>query len=371
MHIGYDATNILGHGGIKTYARELIKGLAREYPEDNFHLLSTFSSARRDRLRRIFQGMPNVMISSSLPHIRMLGDAMKPLTCAVTSLMWLRASRGLDLVHLTDPYGTAALPRRFVSTIHDLFPLTRNEYLGSGLEEFYRKRTPLILTRSSAAITPSVYVKEQILELYPDLSIPVTGIPEAASGEFRPGSDFDELPAGLRPGGFFLFVGRNDPRKNLSRVMDAYRELPRELREECGMVLVSPGRPVESDEDGIIQLQDLPAADLSRLYSSALAFLFPSLDEGFGLPVVEAMSCGCPVITSDRSCLPETAAGAALLVDPEDTSEMSKAMMTMASSSRLRDEYIARGIRRAEGLSWKRTAKETMRVYRNASDATG
>lgn len=371
MRIGYDATNILGHGGIKTYARELIRGLAREYPGDTFHLLSTFSSARRDRLRRIFQGMPNVRISASMPHIRMLGEAMRPLTCALTSLMWLRVSRRVDLLHLTDPYGTAALPRRFVSTIHDLFPLTRNEYRGSGLERFYRRRTPLVLKRSSAVITPSNYVKDQVMELYPDLSTPVTGIPEAASGEFRPGSDFDELPAGLRPGGFFLFVGRIDPRKNLSGVIDAYRELPIELREEFGLVLVTSGGPPDGDEDGVFFLRDLSDADLRRLYSSALAFLFPSLDEGFGLPVIEAMSCGCPVITSSRSCLPETAGGGAVLVDPENTSDISNAMRTMATSPRLRDEYIARGLGRAEEFSWKRTAMETMKVYRSAADAAG
>lgn len=371
MRIGYDATNLLGHGGIKTYARELIKGLAQQYPEDTFHLLSTFSSARRNGLRRIFQGMPNVRISAFLPHVRMLGDSMRPLTFALASLMWLRACRRMELVHLTDPYGTAALPRRFVSTIHDLFPLTRDEYRGSGLERFYRRRTPLILKRSSAVITPSNYVKDQVLELYPHHSTPVTGIPEAASGEFHPGSDFDELPAGLRPGGFFLFVGRNDPRKNLSRVIHAYRQLPLELREGIGLVLVSSGVPDNGDEDGVFFLRDLPAADLSRLYSSALVFLFPSLDEGFGLPVIEAMSCGCPVITSSRSCLPETAGGAAVLVDPKNTTDISNAMRTMAASPGLRNEYIARGLERVEDFSWERTALETMKVYRSVADAAG
>lgn len=372
MRIGFDATNILGHGGIKTYARELVRGLAEEFPRDNFHLFSTFSSARKDRLRRIFQGMPNVRISASLPHIRMLGEAMRPLTGVLTSLMWLRISRRVDLVHLTDPYGTAALPRRFVSTIHDLFPLTRNEYHGSVLERFYRKRTPLVLYRSSAVITPSNYVKDQVLKLYPDIATPVTVIPEAASGEFHPVSDFDELQENLRPGGsFFLFVGRDDPRKNLSRVIEAYSELPGGMRAECALVVVTSGQPLDRDENGLIFLRDLPATDLRRLYSSALAFLFPSLDEGFGLPVIEAMSSGCPVITSDRSCLPETAAGAAVLVDPEDAAEISNAMRNLASSPRLRDEYITRGLKRAEEFSWGRTAEETMKVYRSAADAAG
>lgn len=374
MRIGFDATNILGYGGIKTYARELVRGLAQQYPEDTFHLLSTFSSARRDKLLRVFQGMPNVRVTASLPHIRMLGEPMRPLTGALTSLMWMRVSRRVDLVHLTDPYGTAALPRRFVSTVHDLFPLTRNEYCGSVLERFYRKRTPLILDRSTAVITPSNYVKDQVLELYPDIPAPVTVIPEAASGEFRPGSGSEELPFSLRPGGrFFLFVGRDDPRKNLPRIVEAYRKLPGGLRAECSLVMVTGGKPLDTavNEDGLIFLRDRSAADLRRLYSSALAFLFPSLDEGFGLPVIEAMSSGCPVITSNRSCLPETAAGAAVLVDPEDTAGISNAMRNLASSPRLRDEYIARGLERAAEFSWERTAMETMKVYRSAADATG
>jgi len=376
MRIGFDATNMLGHGGIKTYARELIRALSQEYAGDAFQLLTTASRSRRARLDQLFEGLPNITVRGFMPHVRMLGSGLSHLTAMIGRLSWLRESRRLDLVHLTDPYGASALPGRFVCTIHDLFPLTRNEYAGTSLRRRYGRRTRGILEGCLAVVTPSGYVREQLKSLFPETLCPVTVVPEAASPIFRPvtGGQASLSGYGLTPEGYFMYVGRLDPRKNVQRLVDAWEALPQGVRSERRLVLVvsgaAPGGSLDALEgiEGAIVIRDVAESDLRLLYSSALALVFPSLDEGFGLPVLEAMRCGCPVITSRASCLPETAGSAALLADPEDTASISDGMRKMAESEELRMEYSTAGLQRASEFSWQRTARETMRVYRKALD---
>jgi glycosyltransferase involved in cell wall biosynthesis len=379
MRIGFDATNILGHGGIKTYARELVRGLALEFPDDSFLLLTTFSASRKESLRAIFHGIKNVEVSGAMPHVRMFGRRLYPVSRFLGTVMWRRAFRGLDLVHLTDPYGTAALPGSFVCTVHDLFPLTREEYAGTLLADEYRRRTPVIMRRSLAVITPSSYIRGQILDMYPDSGSPVVAVPEAASDLFSPCPPDPVLLRRYRleAEGYFLFVGRFDARKNIPRLIAAYRELPVGVRASLRLVLVISGRPSDLDaltlmhrdmivSGELVLLRDIPLHGLRMLYASATAFVFPSLDEGFGLPLLEAMRTGCPVITSNLSCLPETAGDAAMLVDPGSVRDITDAMEIMARQPDRRRYYSSTGLSRSGEFSWERTAGETMEVYRAA-----
>ncbi|MCD4701593.1 MAG: hypothetical protein K8S24_07025 [Candidatus Aegiribacteria sp.] len=124
MNIGFDATNILGHGGIKTYARELIRGLAEQYPDDSFILLTTFSASKKRKLEKLFGHLPNVTIRKAIPHRSMLGNGFSCITEFLSSILWWLSSRSLDIVHLTDPFGSVVLPGKFVATVHDIFPIT-------------------------------------------------------------------------------------------------------------------------------------------------------------------------------------------------------------------------------------------------------
>lgn len=378
MNIGFDATNILGHGGIKTYARELIRGLAEEYPDDRFTLFSTFSSSKKRKLEELFENLPNVTVRKAVPHRNMLGDGLVCVTKFLSGILWRLSARSLDTIHLTDPFGSPVLPRKFVATVHDIFPITLNEFKGSELRRFYLSRTPQILNKARAVITPSVYVRESLHEYFPESRCPVIPVSEAASDEFHPrGRNGVTLKRyGLDEHPYFLFVGRVDPRKSIPRLIDAYMELPEEIRSKNLLALVLSGRPPDIEEfrnnysgllsgKGIVYLRDVPQKELYSLYSSALAFVFPTLDEGFGLPVLEAMQSGCPVIASDLSCIPEIAGEGAILVDPRSTSALKKAMVLLAESPGKREEYMRRGLERASCFSWARAAKETMEVYRS------
>ncbi len=372
MRIGFDATNILGHGGIKTYARQLIRNLASLFPDDSFVLLSTFSGSRASRVASLFGDLKGVSVERALPHISMLGKGLGWLTGAAGALMWRMAERNLDMVHLTDPFGTASLPRAFTATIHDLFPLSRSEYAGSRLEAFYRTRTPAIMKRALALVTPSSYIARQVKELYPHMEAEIGVIPEAASPVFRRDTHEDpiSLPEELAGKRYLLHVGRPDPRKNLEALLRSYVSLPAEIRNSLGLVLVPSGGlpPLNSvpglEKSEVVILQDLPDEDLRSVYAGAAAFVFPSLDEGFGLPILEAMRCGCPVIAANVSCLPEVTGDAALLVDPANPDEIASAVSSLERTPSMREDLVKRGYERAGKFSWERTARETMELFR-------
>ncbi len=378
MRVGFDATNILGHSGIRTYTRELVRALAIEFPGDEFLLYTSFSSSKKGKLQKVFGQYSNVNIVGGLPHPRMLGDSLKWLTLLAGSAAWRLHERKLDIIHLTDPYGTTALPGSYIATINDIFPITELQYRNSDIERKYLGRTPVLLRKADAVITPSSYVAETLHSRYPSCSLDIVPVHDAASESFRPLAPDAVLlrQYGLSVNSYFLFIGRVDPRKNLSNLVGAYSLLPEEIRRENHLVLVLSGgeedkAAFQAENDAFLKdrfvhtLEGISEDDLVQLYSSAVAFVFPSVAEGFGLPVIEAMQCGCPVITSSTSCLPEIAGNAAILVDPHSIDEISSAMKAMTVPDGIRSRLISRGFDQAELFSWKMTAKRTMGVYWN------
>ncbi len=369
LRLGFDATNILGHGGIKTYARELIRSLAIEAPDCNLLLFTTRSRSKQDTLRELFGDMGNVAVHPGLPHARMLGNRLRGLTDLAGSMAWRSLARRVDLVHLTDAYSSTGTPVRFISTIHDIFPLTRPEHAGTSLRRDYQRRTPRILSRSSAVIVPSEFVSGQISELFPESAVKVRVIAEAASSEYSPRCRVPTKTAGTAPP-YFLFIGRPDIRKNLPRILQAFGMVRSGIPElKLRLVLSGPPVSLEMPDDAsggsIEMIRNVSVEELASLYSSALGMVFPSLDEGFGLPVLEAMRCGCPVIASVTGSLPEVAGEAALLVNPLDVEEIASAMTDLALSPELRERLSMAGIDRASEFTWKKTAHETLHVYRS------
>lgn len=365
MRVGFDATGILGHGGLKTYARELVRALVKGSPDWTFVLL-TRGTSRVRRLRELFGDAPNLEIRGWLPHTLMFGARLQALTALVAGASWRISGRDLDLVHLTDPFGSPALPPRFVATVNDLFPLTRPELRRTPLHSYYSRRTPGILARASAVIVPSSYIALQVEELYPGVCRSISVVPDAASEVFRRNGTDTAGKFASHGERYFLSVGRMDGRKNLPRILDAYLQLPGSIRSQVGLLIALSGPLVGGPPElpaGARVIRDATDEDLAVLYRRAEALVFPSLDEGFGLPVVEAMSCGCPVITSDGSSLPEVAGGAALLLDPLDTAAISAAMERVATTPGLSETLAEAGLKRASELSWGRTAGDTMKVY--------
>jgi glycosyltransferase involved in cell wall biosynthesis len=214
--------------------------------------------------------------------------------------------------------------------------------------------------------------------VYPASQADVHVVYGGVTGHFRPASA-DAVTAVRNkyrlPDRFILFVGTIEPRKNLTQLLDACRVLKDAGR---AMPLVVAGRKGWRSEvffdrlhqSGLAELTVLtgfvPDEDLPALYSAADVFVFPSLYEGFGLPVLEAMACGTPVITTNVSSLPEVAGPAAILVDPGDCRELAAAVQRLAADPALRREMSVKGTRQAGSFSWEGTARRTLQVYQDA-----
>lgn len=264
-----------------------------------------------------------------------------------------------------------------VLTVHDLsfvhYPETHPKARLWYLDKFFYPR----LNWVSHFITVSVAIQKEIMEY---LSIPqsrITVTPLGVSNQFRPysGGDLNYFLGkyGLISQSFFLYVGAIEPRKNLSLLLRAYAALPSSLRKKNPLVLVggSGWLMEELDEQiqklqidsTILKLGYVPTGDLPALYSGAVALIYPSLYEGFGLPPLEAMACGTPVITSNAPALQEVAGNAAIQVDPYDVEGLTEAIHLVISSPEIRESMKRKGLERAKCFSWRKTAAQTLNVY--------
>ncbi|HMB53130.1 MAG TPA: glycosyltransferase family 1 protein [Thermoanaerobaculia bacterium] len=241
-------------------------------------------------------------------------------------------------------------------------------------------RAPLAATLRTAerVIAISHSTARDLERLFPGSHAKTVVIHPGVSARFQPGGD-DEIAATREqlgaPDGYLLYVGTLEPRKNLGRLLDAWEGLRRADEATPPLFLVGGEgwhstalrRRIEKLAPlGLRHLGRMEDDDLVRHYQAARAFAYPSLYEGFGLPVAEALACGIPVLTSNVSSLPEVANGAALTVDPESTEALAEGLRRLVSDRTLAAELTARGIERAAELSWEKTAEATETVLREA-----
>jgi glycosyltransferase involved in cell wall biosynthesis len=287
--------------------------------------------------------------------------------------------RPVDLLH--GPFYTlpALCPAPAVVTIHDItFELH---------PEWYTRKARLAFTGFAAAsarkarhvLTVSEHSRKDIITTYGLPPDRVTAVPLAPDPQFAPVEDRGVIAEVRRRYDlgeeYLLHVGSITPRRNIDRLLEAFAGVRRRAPH---LTLVLAGRveppspPVEvairrkglTDVvrvTGYVRPEDLPA-----LYAGAAAVVYPSLYEGFGLPVLEAMACGVPVLTSNNSCLPEVAGDAALLVDPLDTGAIAEGIWSILSDMALRNRLTRAGLARAAEFTWERTARETLAVYRRS-----
>jgi glycosyltransferase involved in cell wall biosynthesis len=356
--IAIDGTPLtISTGGVARYTLELARALAAEFPGDQYWLLSD-------------QMLPQPV---SFPPNLHMGNAPKSFAERKWWLFGLgreMSRRGVDLFHGTD-FSVPYLPRRpSVMTLHDLSPWSREHWQPDAVR--VRRRTPTLLRLglASMVITPSEAVRREAIDRFRLRPERVVAVPLAASEAFRPVESRRHDGASAKP--YFLFVGTLEPRKNIGRLIEAWRE----VRGSHDVDLVLAGRlrsgfPAPGPEPGLRVLGPVPEAELPKLYSGALACVYPSLYEGFGLPVLEAMQCGAVVVTSRDPAVMEVAGGAAIEVDATDMRALAGALAAVARSREngslenfagLRERAIAR----AREFSWQRTARLTREVYEAA-----
>jgi len=265
-----------------------------------------------------------------------------------------------------------------IATIHDLSVFRFPQFHPPERVEFMRREIPLSLKRASLLITDSEFVRQEIIEFFGWPADRVRAVPLGVPEDFRL-RGVEEVAAvlakfGLGYGGYAFCVATIEPRKNIDALLSAYEALPQALRNRYPLVLAGDrGWNSESIHRHIEQAQRqgwlhylgyVSEVELPLLYSGARGFVFPSLYEGFRLPVLEAMASGLPVLCSNCSSLPEVASGAALLVEPEDVRAMTEGIRVLLEDEKWRSAAAKRALAAAALYSWENTARNTVEVYR-------
>jgi glycosyltransferase involved in cell wall biosynthesis len=294
-----------------------------------------------------------------------------------------RAARaeGADLLHI--PYFAPPMisPVPTVVTIQDVIPLRLPAYRPAGKVRFYMELAAKAAHRATMVIAISNHAKKDIMDV---LHIPeerIRVIYQAIGPEYRPVADSEKIRTareryGLRER-YIFYIGGLDQRKNVRQLVRAFAHLQAQLHDTDLQLFISGNpdkqkgplfpdpRPVAADlgMSGKIIYRFVEEEDKPAIYSGASLFVFPSIYEGFGLPPLEAMGCGLPVICSNRTSLPEVVGDAAILIDPDNVQALVEAMRDVLTNEALQAKLRARSLERAKLFSWHKTAQETLAIY--------
>lgn len=276
-------------------------------------------------------------------------------------------------------YFLPPFPGRSVATIHDLSHVWFPEFHPAARVDYLKRALPDTLRRADFLITDAESVRQEVIRHFGWPADRIAAIPLGVDPVFHPRTDY-ELQAllpkyGLRIGEYTLCVGTIEPRKNIDRLLTAYESLPQRLRLHHPLVLVGArgwrsdlthNRIDKAEVAGWLRyLAYVPQTDLPLLYAGARLFAYPSLYEGFGLPVLEAMASGVPVVTSNVASLPEVVGDAAWLVDPLDTDGIATALEQALQDDTWRQKTRTHGLDRASLFNWADCVAQTVAVYQS------
>jgi glycosyltransferase involved in cell wall biosynthesis len=372
LRIAIDAHSVgTGLAGNESYITNLIEALAEIDTVNSYTLYVT----RREAVERFHDRWPHVTVRRTWPHT--------PLVRIPLTLVAEMRRHPVDLLHVqytAPPFAPCVV----VATIHDL----SFEHLPHTFKRRSRMQLRLTVRRTARTaaqvIASSDYSRRDLIETYGLSPDKVSTTPLAAPAYFAPVTDESEIRRvrslyGIE-GDYILAVGSIQPRKNLIRLIAAYAALRRQRPHATLPRLVLVGKRAWLYEETLRSITEqgiatdvvftgyVPEGDLPALYTGALCFVYPSYFEGFGLPPLEAMQCGAPVITGDRTSLPEVVGDAGLTIDPFDEQAISSAIARMIDDAGLRADFRRKGLERARLFNWHETARRTLQVYARAME---
>lgn len=370
--IAIDAGPLLGHGGISGYVGPLVRALLALDPASRYRLV----------LRRGWLGHPEAGTLDRLAPVVRIGIPDR-----VLAFWWDRLGRPLPVardlwgsvdVFLATCLVAPRLPRgKVVAIVYDLIPLRLPALFPQ--RERFREELERVVRRSTTLIAISRRTRDDLIELLGVNPDRVRVIYPGRGDAFRPVPASEAAVVagryGIR-GRYVLYLGALGPHKNVATLLAAYQRA--RLKGSLEARLVVAGSPHWGAEvlavletlrvrNEVTLTGPVPAVDLPALYAGAECFVFPSRYEGFGLPVLEAMACGTPVITSNCGALPEVGGGASLLVDPEDPEALAAALCRVAGDPELRARLAAAGLAQAARFSWAQSAAELLDLFRAAA----
>ncbi len=368
MKIAIDISQIVYGTGVSRYSENLVKALLQVDNKNQYILLASSlrSYGKLAAFKEELENYPNVEFKfSKLPP-------------SILEFLWNRLHTypiekmvgPVDIFHSSDWLEPPVMSKatKKVTTVHDmisyLFPSSMHPKIISN----QKRRMALVKKESDAIIADSKTTKDDVVKF---LEIPeekVKVIPLAASEDFKPQNDeFVENTMAKyklkKP--YILSVATQEPRKNLQKLLDAFEQVLK-VKPDANLVLVGKygwGGGLHTPGN-VIWTNYVPEEDLVNLYSGCQVFVYPSLYEGFGLPILEAMACGAPVITSNNSSMEEVGKNAAILVDPRNEKQIAKAIEFVLNLNGENYEKMKHAsISRAKEYSWEKTAKDTLKLY--------
>lgn len=390
FHIGFNMVVAAGrNSGAKEVLVNLVRALIRAGGPEHYTLY--FAREERDETLAEYQGMSDRVRAVRTP-IPMFPTSMRVLR---GHFYWRRqlARDGVDVFHHTYfplPAGVERVSRT-VLTLHDLIQRGMPEAYTTARRWFTNLTQPTALRRADSVVVISEAVREDVRRFHPELDLDkvevvpnAVGAPYLRRGATAPDPD---VVARIRdryglPDRYILGVGHLEPRKNWDRLIRAYSGI-RERQPDRVPPLVVVGSENwnfggvyeaaagEGLRDSVVFTGFVEEEDLPEVYAQAMVFAYPSLYEGFGIPILEAMACGVPVLTSNTTSLPEVSGGAALLVDPLDEEAIADGLLRLLTDEALRAELVEHGYRNVRRYSWERSAEMLRGIYRDlASDGS-
>src|SRR5579864_8023767 len=360
--------------GSGQYLTNLTKALAEVDNHNDFILLGPQPTSYAQNSPLPYQVYPVAGFAQRTENIEKV--FWEQLTCPAAA----RAIKA-DLLHV--PYFAPPLMPRIptVVTIQDIIPLRLPAYLPAGKIKMYMDLVARAAHRATMVITISQHARQDIIDV---LHIPperIRVIYQAVGEEYQPVTNQEQIKAARERYGlgerYIFYIGGLDQRKNVPQLVRAFAHLQAQIGDPHLQLFISGNpdkqkgplfpdpRPVAADlgMSGQIIYRFVEEEDKPAIYSGASLFVFPSIYEGFGLPPLEAMSCGTPVVCSNRTSLPEVVGDAAITVDPDDTHALVEAMQRVLTDEALQADLRARSLERAKQFSWRRTAQNTLAVY--------
>lgn len=374
ISIGYDiSVNFFSRSGIARYSRELLR---RMQTHDDVSTFLVGYKRQREEVTEFFGGKLPEGAQLTLTHERALGAPLRRLTRLWIARELRRLFDDVDVVHYLGPQKIFADHRRTISTVHDLIPMFSEYSVDAGLRYRFPRMVEKQLRHSNAVVCPSQWVADTIQDRFPWFDGPITVTPLAAGPQFSPSPLTDDVRRKYDlHRRYVLFVGRIDvARKNIDRMVDAWMSIPTQNRKDTDFVIITDrnDRVIKSFVSGLTNVDasvrvfnTVSNTELTQFLSSASILLFASQAEGFGLPILEAMQCGCPVITSSTTSMTEVGGDAVLYVDPTNVEQMRETIARAMHDDEVLADLKERGFVQCSKFHWERTAELTLGAYRS------
>jgi len=355
------------NAGISQYIRQVVTAMSQLPDVPDMHL---FVSGSLEGLFTEKIALHRTLRATAHPLIRIVWEQ-----CVLPQLI---VRLRFDVFHSPAYVLPVVCPCRSVVTVLDAAFIRHPETFPRLHRKYLTYFTGKAVRKADAVIVISESTRRDVVEIFGALPEKVVTIFPGVSEIFKPASDTETHKVRRRYGlrdSTVLYLGTIEPRKNVTTLVAAFAEVRRALGGNCELVIAGAkgwgcegmGRLVDDlgIADAVRFIGYVPGDLLPALYSAASVFVYPSLYEGFGLPPLEAMACGTPVITSNTSSLPEVVGDAGIMVDPRDTDALAEAIVNVLRNKELCEEMRFKGLARAKKFSWEETARRTLKVYEN------